>query len=920
MRSIAINTNEKNMDSSSKKYQKPKKNLNQEMENQPADGWSRRDFLRGSLGSAGILALSGTGLFQLLQGCTSKDPDSEFARRASELIGQMTIEEKISQLRYDAPAVDRLEIPQYNWWNECLHGVGRAGLATVFPQAIGMAATWNAPLFHEVANVISDEARAKHMAFVNVGRRDIYMGLTFWTPNINIVRDPRWGRGQETYGEDPFLTGQLANSFIRGLQGDDPKYYKVIATSKHFAVHNGPEPLRHSFDVDVSDRDLYETYLPMFKTTVQDAKVASVMCAYNRFRGMPCCGSDPLLKQILRDDWGFDGYVVTDCWAVADFYVEGRHDYTESAAEAAAIALKSGSDVNCGNTYPHLQEAYDQGMITEDDLDTALQRLFVARYKLGLFDDPDQVPYSNIPYSVVASDDHHQVALQMARESIVLLKNEPAEGENSSLLPLGRDLDSLAVIGPNADNYWSMLGNYHGTPGKAITPLQGIREKVGDQMEINDALGSHFAEGVPNLSIVESEYLIPSEGDGNGLYGEYFDNTEFEGDPAVTRVDSEIDFIWRDEPPVTGELAEMFSARWTGQLKAPVSGTYAIGLNGMNYFKLYFDGEERFDQTMNHSPWYRYFEIDLEEGETYDVTIEFYSYGPDPQIQLTWEVPGQDLMAEALQAAANSDTVVLCLGLNARLEGEEMDLDVEGFEGGDKTNLALPAPQENLMKEIVALGKPVVLVLMSGSAVAINWADENIPSILQAWYGGQAGGTAIADVLFGDYNPAGRLPVTFYKSIDDLPEFTNYNMEGHTYKYFKGDVLYPFGYGLSYTSFEYSNLQLGSSEYSAENGGALIVSAEVTNTGDADGDEVVQLYLSYPNGPDPRLVRELTSFERVNIPAGETRTVEFTLNSNSFEHWSDEAGALIVHPGEVEVMLGRSSGDIVLSERLSITA
>ncbi len=897
-----------------------KKELSNESDRKQSEDWSRRDFLKGSLGSAGILALSGTGLLQALQACTSTEGGSAFAERAAELIGEMTVEEKISQLRYDSPAIERLNIQQYNWWNECLHGVGRAGIATVFPQAIGMAATWNSSLFNEVATVISDEARAKHRAFTEAGRRDIYMGLTFWTPNINIVRDPRWGRGQETYGEDPFLTGTLANSFIRGLQGDDPNYYKVIATSKHFAVHNGPEPLRHSFDVDVSDRDLYETYLPMFKTTVQDAKVASVMCAYNRFRGLPCCGSDPLLKSILRDDWGFEGYVVSDCWAIADFYEEGRHDFSDTAAEAAAVALKSGTDLNCGSSFPHLNEALEQGLITEEDLNIALQRLFEARFKLGMFDDSEDVPFSNIPYSVVASEEHNEVALQMSRESIVLLKNEPT-GENlEPLLPLSKDLSSVALIGPNADNYWSMLGNYHGTPAEAITPLKGIQNKLGDQVEVNYALGSHFAEGIPNLSVVESEYLTPSQGGGNGLYGEYFDNTEFEGEPAIRRVDSQVDFIWKDDTPINGELANPFSARWTGQLRAPVTGTYAIGLNGMNYFRLYFEGEEKFDRQMTHSPWYRYFEVDLEEGETYDITVEFYSHGPDPQIQLTWEVPGTDLLAEAKETASNSDAVILCLGLNARMEGEEMDLEVEGFEGGDKTNLELPATQENLMKEIYALGKPVVLVLMSGSAIAINWADENIPSILQAWYGGQAGGTAIADVLFGDYNPAGRLPITFYRTIDDLPEFTNYDMEGHTYKYFKGNVLYPFGYGLSYTNFDYSNLQLGSPEYSIQNGGEVSVRVDITNSGEVDGDEVVQLYLHYPEGSDPRLVKELKGYQRISIPAGETQTVEFKLNADSFAHWSDDEEALTVQPGEVDVMIGRSSDDVQLVQPLQITA
>lgn len=879
---------------------------------------SRRQFISRSLGSAGFWALTTSGLGTLVQ-CSDKGGESEFQDRIEELLNEMTVEEKINQLRYDAPAIPRLNIPQYNWWNECLHGVGRAGYATVFPQAMGMAATWDAPLFNRVAEAISDEARAKHQAFIEAGRRDIYMGLTFWTPNINIVRDPRWGRGQETYGEDPFLTGTLANSFIDGLQGDHPKYHKVVATSKHFAVYNGPEPLRHQINVEVSDRDLHETYLPMFKTTVEDAKVASVMCAYNSFRGMPCCGSNPLLKSILRNDWNFDGYVVSDCWAINDFYMEDRHGTTETEAEAAALALKSGTDLNCGNTFPYLQEAYDKDLITDQDLNTALRRLLGARFKLGMFDDPEEVPYSDIPYSVVDSEEHRELARRMSRESIVLLKNEPAAGQDEPFLPLSKNIDSIAVIGPNSDNYWSMLGNYHGTPAAVSTPLDGIRNKVGDNTEIRYALGSHFVDGFPSMEPVSSEYLTPSEGQGNGLYGQYYDNQDWKGEPAMSRVDSQVDFIWRDDTPINGNIADEFSAVWSGKIRAPKTGTYAIGLNGMNFIRLYFEGEQKFERQMNHSPWYNYFEVDLEEGETYDIEIEFYSYGPDPQIQLVWEIPNENRLEEAKGIAQESDVVVLCMGLSARLEAEEMDIEVEGFKGGDRTKLALPSTQMKLIKEIYSLGKPVVLVLMSGSAVALNWSDQNIPAILQAWYGGQAGGDALADVLFGDYNPAGRLPVTFYKSVDDLPEFTNYDMDNRTYKYFDGEGLYPFGHGLSYTNFEYGNIQLSSSEISSQGSSEVTVSVEITNSGDRDGEEVAQLYLSYPDGDDQRLNKELKAFKRLNIPSGETQTVEFELDDQSFARWSEEQGTMGVQPGEVNIRVGPSSSEVAASETLIIS-
>lgn len=881
---------------------------------------TRREFLKQSAGSATFLAWASTGL-TAVQACSLQKGTGtdEFSDRVAELLNKMTPAEKISQLRYDAPAVPRLNIPQYNWWNECLHGVGRAGYATVFPQAIGMAASWNAPLLNKVADAIADEARAKHQAFMEIDRRDIYMGLTFWTPNINIVRDPRWGRGQETYGEDPYLTGSLGNAFIRGLQGDDPKYYKVIATAKHFAVYNGPEPLRHQIDVEINDRDLYETYLPAFETAVNDAKVASIMCAYNSFRGMPCCVSDPLLNAILRNDWNFDGYVVSDCRAIKDLYIEEGHNISENVTEAAVLALNTGTDLNCGNEYPHLKDALKKGMITEGDLDNALQRLFEARFRLGMFDDPEDVPYSNIPYSVVDSDKHRELALQMSRESIVLLKNESVSDKDQPLLPLSKELNSLAVIGPNADNYWTMLGNYHGMPAEAITPLQGIRDKMGDDTTIRYARGSHIAEGIPALKPIKNEYLKPAKGEGNGLYGEYFENTEFQGTPAITRVDEKIDFIWLDDTPVNGNIADTFSVRWQGTIEAPVTGTYRIGMNGMNSFSLSLEGGYEIDYESKHIPSHKYFEADLQAGETYKVKIEFYNYGPNPQAQLVWEIPQDDLLQEAQKAAQQSDAVILCLGLNAQLEGEEMDIEVEGFKGGDKTQLSLPAPQIKLMKEIYAIGKPVILVLMSGSAVSINWADQHIPSILQAWYGGQAGGCAVADVLFGDYNPAGRLPVTFYKSVDDLPPFTNYDMDSRTYKYFKAEPLYPFGYGLSYTSFDYTNLQIDSSEYHIQENSKLKLTVDIMNSGNYEGDEVVQLYVSYLDGGDERLQKVLKGYQRLSIISGETKTAEFVLDADDLATWDGQQGQMGVQSGKIEVQIGSSSSHIKLTEIVEIT-
>lgn len=648
--------------------------------------------------------------------------------RIDDLLSRLTVEEKILQMIYDADSVERLGIPEYNWWNECLHGVGRAGLATAFPQAIGMAATWNEVLIHRVAEAISDEARAKHHDFARQDKRGIYQGLTFWTPNINIFRDPRWGRGQETYGEDPYLTSRLGVAFVKGLQGDDPRYLKLVATPKHFAVHSGPEADRHRFDARASWRDMRLTYLPAFQATVQEGGAFSVMGAYNRTNGEACCASPTLLQKVLREEWGFEGYVVSDCGAIDDIYA--HHRLVDTPEEAAALAVKNGCDLNCGKTYRSLVEAVEQGLITEAELDIALRRLFKARLRLGMFDPQEQVPYSSIPLEVVDCPEHRQLALETARQSMVLLKNE-------GVLPLRKDLKRVAVIGPNADQELVMLGNYYGTPAFITSVLEGIKKKVSPGTQV----------------------------------------------------------------------------------------TYARGCSIL--------AEDRGG------------------------------------------------FAAAVALAKEADVAVVVLGLSQLVEGEEGQ--EEGNQPGehslgDRTRIALPGVQEDLLKEIHATGTPVVLVLLNGSAIAVNWAQAHIPAILEGWYGGQAGGDAVADVLFGETNPGGRLPVTFYQSEEQLPPFTDYGMEGKTYRYFRQPVLYPFGYGLSYTSFSYSQLQVRPTR--ARPHEQVMIDVTVKNTGSRDGDEVVQLYLQDMEASQPVPITSLMGFQRVHIPAGEEVRVRFTVGTD----------------------------------------
>lgn len=796
------------------------------------------------------------------------DTGLPFEERVDILVSQMTLQEKIDQMLYTAGAVPRLNVPEYNWWNECLHGVARAGYATVFPQSITIAASWDSDLVYRVATAISDEARAKHHEFVRRGKRGIYQGLTFWSPNINIFRDPRWGRGHETYGEDPYLTGLLGAQFVKGLQGNDPKYLKVVATAKHYAVHSGPETLRHEFNALVSERDLRETYLPAFRTLIKDAGAYSVMGAYNQFKDFPCCAS-PELFEILRGEWGFQGYVVSDCWAISDFYT--FQGFSKDAAEAAAVAVKAGTDLNCGVSYKALPKSVEEGLITEEEIEVAVKRLMLARFKLGMFDPDSEVNFSQIPFSVNASQENDDLALEAALKSVVLLKND------NHVLPLSKEIKKLAVIGPNADNWESLVGNYNGIAKNPITVLKGLQNKL-PGVGILYAEGSHLAEGVSNLHAIPGEYLQTEDGK-PGVSGEYFNNAKLEGEPLFTRTDKNIDFYWESGSPSLELKDDDFSIRWTTYLVPPTGGSYKIGCWGMPTLDIFLEGEKILSHNTEHHAFYHEKAVELEAGKKYKLVYEYKNWFGDGDAKLLWSMPNEQMQVEAVETAQKADAVILVLGLSQRLEGEEMPIKVDGFEGGDRTHLKLPQIQRDLMQAIQKTGKPVILVLLNGSALAVNWADENLDAILTAGYPGQEGGTAVADVLFGDYNPAGRLPVTYYKSVEQLPPFEEYNMEGRTYRYFAGEPLYQFGYGLSYTSFEYSGLKVPET---ANVGEKVKVSVEVKNSGEKDGEEVIQLYLKDEIASTPRPIHQLEGFKRISLKAGESKTVEFDLEPRQF--------------------------------------
>ncbi len=854
--------------------------------------------------AAGILVATSLALSQPAP--VYKDPSAATEKRIDDLVSRMSLEEKVSQLMNDSPAIDRLGIPAYNWWNECLHGVARAGRATVFPEAIGLAASWDSDLLFRVATAISDEARAKHQEFLRRGKHNIYEGLTFWTPNINLFRDPRWGRGMETYGEDPYLTGRMAVAFIKGLQGDDPKYLKVVATAKHYAVHSGPESTRHTFDAVVDETDLRESYLPHFEAAVKEGGAYSVMCSYNSVDGQPACANPRLLQDILRKEWGFQGYVVSDCGAIDDIY--RRHKFAATAPEGVALAVKAGTDLTCGGEYSNLIPAVRNGLISEAEIDLSLKRLLRARFRLGMFDPPEMVKYAQIPYSEKDSPAHRQLALETARKSIVLLKND------RHTLPLSKSLKTIAVIGPNADDLDVLLGNYNGIPTAPITPLEGIRRKLGARARVVYARGSELAANVPNLVPVPATALFTTNGADrkSGLTGEYYPSCDFDGKahrprqrapqnpgvkPLFTRVDPQIDFNWWDGAPRQDLNEDDFGVRWTGYLAAPVSGTYQIGAIGMNAFELSVDGKQIVTFSGIHEGAYRYAPVELKAGVLYPIRLDFHEFVNDASIRLVWSGPTPASSGDALSAARQADAVILILGLSPRLEGEEMRVPVEGFSGGDRVQLGIPSAQEDLMKAVAATGKPVVLVLMNGSAVAVNWAAGHVPAIVEAWYPGQAGGAAIADVLFGDYNPAGRLPVTFYQSADQLPPFDDYSMKGRTYRFFTGQPLFPFGHGLSYTTFAYRNLSVPKQ---ARPGDEIKLSVEVENTGSVAGEEVVQLYVRKPGAAS---LRDLEGFARIALRPKERKTVAFTLQPGQLDRVTRD-GAKFADPGMLEISIG----------------
>jgi beta-glucosidase len=838
-----------------------------------------------------------------------------FEQRAADLVSRLTLEEKVQQMKDVAPAIDRLGVPAYNWWNEALHGVARSGLATVFPQAIGFAATWNDSLVFRMASVISDEARAKHHEYVRNGSFGRYRGLTFWSPNINIFRDPRWGRGQETYGEDPFLTGKLAVQFIHGLQGNDPKYFKTVATVKHFAVHSGPEPERHTFDAVVSERDLRETYLPHFEMGIREGGAYSLMCAYNRVDGKPACGSDMLLGDILRGEWKFPGYIVSDCGAIDDIFL--RHKVVQTAPEAASLAVKTGTDLDCGRVYPSLADAVKQGLITEAQIDTSLTRLFLARFKLGMFDPPEMVRWARTPFSVLDQPAHHELARQVARESIVLLKND------RGTLPLRKDLGTLAVIGPNADQWRMLLGNYNGIPSNPVTPLRGIREAVSRRTRVLYARGSDLADGFPLLETIPSSAMRTPSG-GRGLQGAYFGNRTLEGTPVFTRMDTTVEVDWHEGAPREGMNPNDFGVRWTGTIRPPVTGVYRLGVTTTMRAEVALDDSvvvrTTYPQRDNEFPDPRLAQsapIRLEAGRSYRVRVEAHeSYG-EAELELVWSTPTTGLEAEAVAAATQADAVVMFLGLTARLEGEEMSVAIDGFRGGDRTSIDLPAAQQRLLERVAAVGKPTVLVLLNGSALAVNWAQANVPAIVEAWYPGQAG-NAMADVLFGDYNPAGRLPITFYKSANDIPAFDDYRMAGRTYRFFKGEPLYPFGHGLSYTTFSYANLK--TSGESAGPNDTVTVSVDVTNSGKRPGDEVVQMYVEHVGSAVERPIRDLRGYRRLTLAPGETKTVQLPLPISTLAYWDESGHRWIVEPDQVRIRVGASSADLRLARTIQITA
>lgn len=816
--------------------------------------------------------------------------------RVDNLVSLLTIDEKIGQMVNAAPAIERLAIPAYNWWNECLHGVARSSYNTTsFPQAIAMAATWDTASIRTMADYAATEGRAIYNDASKKNKVGIYSGLTFWSPNINIFRDPRWGRGQETYGEDPFLTGMIGKAFVNGLQGNDPNYLKAAACAKHYAVHSGPEWNRHEFNAEVSKYDLWDTYLPAFQELVVNAKVAGVMCAYNAFQGKPCCGNDTLMMEILRKKWNFTGYVTSDCGGINDFYK--THKMFPDAATASASAVLNGTDCECSSqpAYRALSKALKDGLITEEQINTSVKRLFTIRFRLGMFNPPDKVPYSSISLSELESKEHQEHALKMAQQSIVLLKNE------NNTLPLSRSIKTIAVVGPNAAEESALLGNYNGIPSKVVSVLEGIKKKVGANVKVIYEKG---------IAITDNFVFIPkspqNEFNIDGIAGfkaDYFPDFKFNV-PSISQHEKQINYRWGEGQAVVGKLvARRIGIRWTTVYTPVKSGIVSFELESPHQHRFYIDEIIRIDNNAANS---NYYTLEVTKGKSYKLSVEYELWGENSEIKFNIGSIERNTSKTIANKLKKADVIVFVGGISPRYEGEEMKVKVEGFKDGDRTTIALPKIQTELLKELKNIGKPVVFVMMTGSALGIEWESQNIPAIVNMWYAGQAGGTAIADVLFGDYNPAGRLPVTFYKNDSDLPDFEDYSMENRTYRYFKGETLHPFGFGLSYTKFKYEQLEMPSVAKINTN---ILVKVNVSNIGKMDGDEVVQLYVSHKNSNLKTPIRALKGFQRIYLKKGETRTIEFNLTSKELAI-TDTFGNQIQLAGDLEISVGGSQPSI----------
>ncbi len=844
------------------------------------------------------------------------NPSLPVEQRVNDVVSRLTLEEKVAQMLNATPAITRLGIPAYDWWNEVLHGVARTPFrTTVFPQAIAMAATWDTNSLYRMADYSALEGRAIHNKAIEQQRTsERYLGLTYWTPNINIFRDPRWGRGQETYGEDPFLTGMLGRAFVRGLQGEDPKYLKAAACAKHFAVHSGPEPSRHADNFNPSVYDLWDTYLPAFKELIVDANVAGVMCAYNAVNTQPCCGNDLLMNDILRKQWKFTGYVTSDCWAVDDFF---KYHKTHPDATSAAIdAVVHGTDVECGQTvYKTLYDAVKNGQIKEAQLDISLKRLFTIRYRLGMFDPVAMVKYAQTPSTVLESAPHQAHALKMAQQSIVLLKNE------QQTLPLRRSIKRIAVVGPNANNRIAVLGNYNGIPSRIVTLLDGLKEKLGTGVEIIYEKGVDFTKDTL-LSYTDLKNQFTWDGK-QGFKAEYYNNRELKGEPVFINTDDHLDHAWqRGDIIGTGLTATNFSARYTTRFTATATGSTMLELEADDGYRLLINGKEVINAWLRNRWGARAYQLKTVKDSAYDIVLEYWQGDDNANVALrTGQLMKTDHAALAARLA-QADAIVFAGGISPQLEGEEMPVNAPGFNGGDRTTIQLPAVQTDLLKALQATGKPVVFVMMTGSAIATPWESAHIPAILNAWYGGQSAGTAIADVLFGDYNPAGRLPVTFYSSDKDLPGFSDYTMQGRTYRYFTGKALYPFGYGLSYTSFRYATLKIPAV---TRPGNKIRVTVQLTNTGTRDGEEVAQLYIAHPNTKGKAPIRALKGFQRHFLKAGQTIQVSFTLTPEDLSLVNEANGQLYQPKGKISISVGGGQPGVtnpttsnVLSQPLTI--